>query len=217
MPNGTAQTAMSVTVAGRAAAGDPAPLADPRDGHDDAGDDAQRVGPQRERAELPDALRGAGDGGEAPSCSRHSRARPDRPRGGTPPAASSADTARRRRRRRSSSARDEGRADDDAVGEGGDLGGLGAGRTPEPDADRQVGVRRGCGRPASAAPRDGGAGAGHAHRRGGVDEAAAGRGGRRRAAASVEDGATRKTRSRPSRSAAASQPRRRPRRGSGRG
>ena len=34
---------------------------------------------------------------------------------------------------------DEGRADDDAVGVGRDLGGLGAGRDAEPDADRQVG------------------------------------------------------------------------------
>src|SRR3954464_6643176 len=50
-------------VARSAAAGDPAPLGDHPRG-DDPGDDAQRVRPDRQRPDLPDALRGAGDGGE---------------------------------------------------------------------------------------------------------------------------------------------------------
>ena len=48
-------------LAGTAAAGDPAPLADP-DGDDDAEDDAQRVAADRQRPEVPHALAGAGDG-----------------------------------------------------------------------------------------------------------------------------------------------------------
>ena len=70
MPNGTAQIAMSPTCAGLAAAGHPAPVAEP-DRDDDAGDDAQRVGAERERAEVPDALRGAGDGQWQRSRSGH--------------------------------------------------------------------------------------------------------------------------------------------------
>ena len=50
---------MSATSPRRAAAGHPAPLADP-DGDDDAEDDAQRVGAERQRAEVPDALAGLG-------------------------------------------------------------------------------------------------------------------------------------------------------------
>ena len=45
----------------------------------------------------------------------------------------------------SASAPHEGRADDDAVGVRGDLGGLVAGGDAEADADRQVGDRAGAG------------------------------------------------------------------------
>ena len=68
--------------------------------------------------------------------------------------------------------------DDDAVGEGGHLGGLGAGGDPEPDADRQVGDRAGARHEGAGGVADAGAGAGDAHRGGRVDEAAAGRAGR---------------------------------------
>lgn len=71
---------------------------------------------------------------------------------------------------------DEGRADDDAVREGGDLGGLSGVRHAEPDADRQV--RGGAGAPhqVGGLPADGLAGPGDPHQGGGVDEAAARRG-----------------------------------------
>src|SRR3954470_3716884 len=84
IPNGTAQTAMSSTspdAPPRATpdgvvehaprpppTGHPALLGDQHRG-DDPGDDAQRVGPDRQRSEFPDALGGAGQGGEH----RHAR------------------------------------------------------------------------------------------------------------------------------------------------
>ena len=96
-----------------------------------------------------------------------------------------------------------GPTDDDAVGVGRHLGRLGAVDTPRPDAHRQVGDRPGRSTSTAAASPIDGPGPGHAHRGHGVDEAAAWRGHGGDAAASVEVGATRKTRSRPCSSLAA--------------
>ena len=109
MPNGTAQTAMSSTSPGRAAAGHPALLGQ-QDGGDDAGDDAQRVGADRQRPEVPDALRGAGDGGEDHARTPLARSSRQRPDALGAPALQHLPHV--------------GRADDDAVGERGDLGRL---------------------------------------------------------------------------------------------
>src|SRR5919199_1072297 len=56
----TPPRAMAPQMPGPAAAGHPALLADPA-ADDDAGDDAQRVGPHGQRAQVPDAPGGAGD------------------------------------------------------------------------------------------------------------------------------------------------------------
>src|SRR6476469_9512770 len=67
----------------------------------------------------------------------------------------------------------QGGPDDDAVGEGADLGRLGAGGDAEPDADRLVGRGAGAGDQLLGGVTDRRASAGDAHDRGGVDEAAA--------------------------------------------
>ena len=85
------------------------------------------------------------------------------------------------------------RADDHRVGEPGDLGGLLAGADAEADADRQVRVPGGSGRPGRGGGRRRCPGAGDAHGRGRVEETA-GRGGRR------GDAAPRSTTARPGRS-----------------
>jgi hypothetical protein len=119
----------------RAAPGHPAALADD-DREDDTGDDRQRVRPQRHRAEVPDALRGARqvreDGRHRSSLGRDGGPHSLGELGRQPPYAVDAAVLQRA---------DEGRADDDAVGEGRDLRGLRAGADAEPDGDGQRGLR----------------------------------------------------------------------------
>ena len=184
-----------MTVPGCAAAGDE-PLLAPVHRDDDARDDAQRVGADRDRPEVPHPLRRARDVGQdggrhtatvAGSAARTAGAPVPR-RGRSPlsavgartPSASSAASARAPPAPPCSTAVTNAEPTITPSANAATSAACAPRPHAQPDADRQVGVRRGtrCDERGAASPTRV-AGAGDAHRRRGVEEPAGGGRGRR--------------------------------------